>query len=186
MMVIVGIIICLIVSVYELFTQQRAIVWVVYGIINPLILLLPRVIYHHWREIRERVAINTIKSMEFFGTLIIAVNIPGSLFFHDIGVQYDRVIHFFTGVLIVLIASLIIALFYKSPLDNKKHILKWSGMAVFLGLFLFELLQFTLDKTFGTHLFFDFKQSITVDFLEDILFGTAGLALGLLSIYYRK
>lgn len=186
MMVIVGIVISLIVSVYELFTQQRGIVWVAYGIINPLILLLPRVIYYHWREIRESIAIDTIKSVELFGTFIMAVNIPGSLFFHDIGVQYDRVIHFFTGVLIVLIASLIVALFYKSPLDNKKHILKWSGMAVFLGLFLFELLQFTIDKTFGTHLFFDFKQSITVDFMEDILFGIGGLVLGLLGIYYRR
>jgi hypothetical protein len=186
MAIILGIIISLIVSVYELLTQQRGIVWIAYGILNPLILLLPRVVYYRWRGIRERATIGMVKRIELFGALVIALNVPGSLFFHDMGVQYDRVIHFSTVILYVLMASLIVSLFYEKPSDNKKHILKWSGIAVFLGLFLFELFQFTLDTVFETHLFFDLKQSITVDILEDILFGTAGLVSGLLLVYYRK
>ena len=185
-MIIVGIVISLIVSVYELLTRQRGIVWIAYGILNPLILLLPRVIYYRWREIRKRATIDMVKRVELLGALAIALNIPGSLFFHDMGVQYDRVIHFSTVALYVLMAFIIVSLFFEKPLDNKKNVLKWSGIAVFLGLFLFELFQFMLDIMFGTHLFFDLKQSITVDILEDILFGTAGLALGLLYIYYRK
>lgn len=80
-------------------------------------------------------------------------------------------------------ASVIASAFYENHSDNKKHILKWSGIAVFIGFFLFELFQSYMDMIFGTHLFFDLKQDIVIDVTEDILFATFGLVLGLLAIY---
>jgi len=184
-MVIVGLMISILTSVYEVFTQQRGVVWISYGFINPLLLLLPRIIYYRWSWIRERASVVLVKRVELLGTLILAVSVPGSLFFHDIGVQYDRFIHFSTGILLIFMASLSASIFYKNHLDNKKHILKWSGMAVFVGFFLFEFFQFSTDKIFGTHLFFDLKQKITIDVTEDISFATFGLIFGLLAIYHR-
>ena len=73
-MIIVGIVISLIVSVYELLTRQRGIVWIAYGILNPLILLLPRVIYYRWREIRKRATIDMVKRVELLGALAIALH----------------------------------------------------------------------------------------------------------------
>ena len=184
-MLIIGIIISLLTSVYELLTQQRGVVWIIYGFVNPLLLLLPRVAYYHWGQIMKRTTVALIKRIELFGALIIVVSVPGSLFLHDMGVQYDRFIHFSTGILLVYMASLIASAFYESHSDNKKHILKWSGIAVFIGFFLFELFQSYVDMIFGTHLFFDLKQDIVIDVTEDILFATFGLVLGLLAIYHR-
>lgn len=182
-MLIIGIIISLLTSVYELLTQQRGVVWIMYGFVNPLLILFPRIIYYRWSWIRERTTVALIKRIEFLGALIIIVSVPGSLFFHDVGVQYDRFIHFSTGILLVFMASVIASAFYENHSDNKKHILKWSGIAVFIGFFLFELFQSYMDMIFGTHLFFDLKQDIVIDVTEDILFATFGLVLGLLAIY---
>lgn len=154
-----------------------------YGFVNPLLILFPRIIYYRWSWIRERTTVALIKRIEFLGALIIIVSVPGSLFFHDLGVQYDRFIHFSTGILLVFMASVIASAFYENHSDNKKHILKWSGIAVFIGFFLFELFQSYMDMIFGTHLFFDLKQDIVIDVTEDILFATFGLVLGLLAIY---
>lgn len=184
-MLIIGVIISLLTSVYELFTQQRGVVWIIYGIVNPLLLLSPRIIYYRWSRIRKRITIALIKRIELLGALMIAVGIPGSLFFHDVGVQYDRFIHFSNGILLVFMASMIASTFYESHSDNKKHILKWSGIAVFIGFFLFELFQSYMDMIFGTHLFFDLKQDIVIDVTEDILFATFGLILGLFAIYHK-
>lgn len=178
-MLLVGITISLLTAVYELFTQQRGTVWLFYGVVNPTLLLLPRVIYHYGRELKERVSIDWVKRIELFGTLIIILNAPGSLFLHAMGIQYDRFLHFFVGMLSVLLAYLIIYTFYEKPGERKSRILLWSGVSVFIGLFIFEWWQFTADRFFGSQLFFDTEQDIVTDFWEDIIFGTAGLISGL-------
>lgn len=178
-MVFIGITISLLTAVYELLTQQRGIVWVSYGIVNPILLLLPRIIYYRGQNIKERVAGNWVKRIELFGALIILLNAPGSLFLHDMGIQYDRFLHFMMGMFGIFITYMIIYTFYKKPEANKKQILIWSGVSILLGLFLFEWWQFTADRLFGSQLFFDTEQNIKTDFWEDIVFGMAGLISGL-------
>ena len=184
-MIFIGITISLLTAAYELFTQQRGIVLVFYGIVSPLLFLLPRFIYYVSWRIKQSMKLDRIKHIELFGTLIIALNIPNSLFLHAMGIQYDRVLHFLVGMIIVFMMATILSAFYERPEISKKQILTWSGVSVFFGLFIFEWWQFTMDSIFGTKLFFDVTQNIVVDFREDILFGTIGLALGLFYVYFR-
>lgn len=124
--------------------------------------------------------LDRVKRLELFGALIIAFNAPGSLFLHAMGIQYDRVLHFVMGMIVIFAAVTILSAFYEKPEVNKKQILVWSGVIVLFGLFLFEWWQFTADRLFGSQLFFDTEQNIKTDFWEDILFGTTGLVTGLL------
>ncbi|KAA0206057.1 hypothetical protein EDM68_03545 [Candidatus Uhrbacteria bacterium] len=99
--------------------------------------------------------------------------------------QYDRFLHFVCGVLIPFLAIPVVAAI------RGKHASRagtfWIAIGiVFVGLFGFELFQFTSDRVFGTLLFYDQVQSITRDVTEDILFGTAGLVIAAITLWRSK
>jgi len=98
-------------------------------------------------------------------------------------------LHFTAAILGFFVALLFLSpVFTKLPdKKDKSRALTISGLVTFVGLFVWEGVQFSSDKLFGTRLFFDVAQPIQIDFTEDILFGFAGLLVALLlSKHSRK
>jgi len=50
------------------------------------------------------------------------------------------------------------------------------SLLLFGGLFFWEGIQYSVDRVFGTKLFYDVRQDIKIDFVEDIFFGFLGVA----------
>jgi hypothetical protein len=165
--------------------NPKPVIWIPYGIINPLIFSLPRLARAFIPAVRARVSATWVRTIEWVAVLIILVNAPGSLVLHDLGVQYDRFLHFVCGVLILLLAVPIISA-VRGPGASASKTLWVSVALVFVGLFGFEAFQYSSDRIFGTQLFHDQVQSIERDVTEDILFGTAGLALSAMILRRSK
>lgn len=170
----------------ELFTRSRGIVLVSYGFIILLLIFLPRFFYYFDAKIKEVVKKEWVKKIEYFGFFIVISNAPASLILHDLGFEYDRFLHF-----AVAFFSLIIFLLLWLPVMKingeeikKRKLLICLFLILFTSLFLWEILQYSIDQIFGTKLFFDSEQKIEVDFLEDILFGTCGLLAAVFYINY--
>ena len=160
---------------------QDPAVWVAYAFINPILFLMPRATFSFVPLIRNRLTKEWLKNVERIGLYVLLVNIPGSVYLHELGIQYDRFLHFAAGLLVYYAAILLLTpLFTKQLSGNKKKILGINFIATFIGLFIWELIQWSSDQLFGTHLFFDSKQPITLDVTEDIIFGFAGLLIALL------
>lgn len=157
-------------------------VWVAYGFLNPVLFLLPRITYELLPSVRKRLTAEWLKNIERVGLGVLLVNIPGSIYLHDLGIQYDRFLHFSAAFLVFFGAFLLLSpVFTKLPEKSEKNkALAISSVATFIGLFGMELIQWSSDQLFGTRLFFDVTQRIQQDVTEDILFGFAGLLLALL------
>lgn len=163
-------------ALIEFFTKQRAAVYLPYGIINPLLFLLPRILYMKNKRLRNRVAANWVRTIEFLVGVVIILNAFGSLWWHSLGFQYDRFLHFSSAFLALPAAVLVLLAF---GFNKKKPTLIFSFIIIVFGLFMFEGLQYLIDAAFGMNLFSDANQSIKVDFWEDIFFGVAGASLAL-------
>jgi len=155
-----------------------------YGIIIPLLILLPRIITKFDKKLSAVIIKKKwLKKVDFYVFFIILFNAPGSLVFHELGFQYDRFLHLGTAFFAALILLLILL---PSAEVRKKKIKKSSLLLIlftilFFSLFLWEAFQYTSDQIFGTKLFFDVKQPIELDFGEDIFFGFLGL---MIAIFY--
>ena len=185
-MIIASLVVSIATFLIELFTRSRNIVLVSYGIIAPLLIFLPRFFYYFDAKIKEVVKYEWVEKIEYLSFFIIILNAPASLILHNLGFQYDRFLHF-----VVPPFSLIIFLLLWLPVMKingeeikKRKVLICLFMILFASLFLWETLQYSIDQIFGTKLFFDAKQRIEVDFLEDILFGTCGLIAAVIYINY--
>ncbi len=170
------------------FLQGDPAIWIPYAVINPLIFFLPRTVFSLAPSVRARLTQDWLNNMERVGIGILLINIPGSLYLHGLGIQYDRFLHLSAAFLGFYVAFLILSpIFTKLP--NKKDKAKAliiSSLVTFIGLFVWEGVQFSSDKLFGTLLFHDIVQPIQRDFTEDIIFGFIGLVLALALFHYSK
>lgn len=114
------------------------------------------------------------------------LNALSSLILHEMGFQYDRFLHFSDGFLAFIIAVLIFILFWalKKEQEINKNKIILSFIAIFTGIFFYELLQYSIDRLFGTQLFFDIKQSIEIDVREDIILSFLGLIFSAIYVNY--
>ena len=170
----------------ELFTRSRGIVLISYGIVVPLLIFLPRFFYYFDVRAKEVVKYEWIKKIEYFSFFIIILNAPASLILHDLGFQYDRFLHFgvpFFSLIVFLLLWLSVMKINGEEIKKRK-LLICLFLILFASLFLWEILQYSIDQIFGTKLFFDAKQKIEVDALEDILFGVSGLLVALFYVNY--
>jgi hypothetical protein len=104
-----------------------------------------------------------------------------------VGVQYDRFIHFgsaFFGILVVFIFYILIQTQLKKKAIKKTIAITFSFAVILIGLFVWEVYQYTVDQVFGSKLFYDAMQDIAVDVREDILYGLLGLFAGVVYISY--
>ncbi len=169
---------------------DMTIVFYSYGIVVPLLILVPNLVYRFHKATSNILGRKGIWFINLFMLTILLVNIPGSLYFHSAGIQYDRIIHFSAGLLIfLLVVMLRVLLLSKSKrLRAKTQILTTSFIGVFVALFVWEGYQYSIDQIFGSKLFFDAAQSIYVDVTEDILYGLGGMIIALVYtvVSYKK
>ncbi len=163
-------------------------IWIPYAFINPLIFFSPRIVFTFIPSVQKRLSNHWLNNIERIGLGILLVNIPGSLYLHDLGIQYDRILHLSVAYLVFYVVFLVLSpIFTKLP-DNidKIKALSIAGFVTSAGLFAWEGMQFSSDKLFGTHLFFDVVQPIARDVTEDILFGLAGTLLAISLFHLSK
>lgn len=182
-MIIIIILVSVSTAVVDFFVEGTpTIVFYSYAFVVPLIVLVPHVLYVANRRFRERISESWLSWIDRFMFGVIIVNIPGSIYLHDAGIQYDRFIHFgsaFGSFLLFVFLFIAFCHSFTNISIRAGRILGISFFALFIGLFLWEGFQFKLDQLIGTRLFFDEAQSIDVDFWEDILFGLLGLVAAL-------
>lgn len=185
-MIIASLVVSIATVLIELFTRSRGIVLISYGIIIPLLIFLPRFFYYFDAKIKEVVKYEWIKKIEYFSFFIIILNAPASLILHDLSFGYDRFLHFVAASFSLIIFSLLWLPVMKINGEEikKRKLLICLFLILFASLFLWETLQYSIDQIFGTKLFFDAKQKIEVDFLEDVLFGVCGLLAAVFYINY--
>jgi|GEM_PF-2546579 len=169
------------------FIIDKRIVLVSYCFIIPLALLLPYFFYYFDLKVKKTVNLNWVKKIDFFAFFIVVFNAPGSLFLHDLNFQYDRFLHF-----AVAFFSLIVFFLLWLPVSKirckkvkKRDFLLIVFIVLFIALFFWESVQYSIDQRFGTKLFFDKNQDIRIDLLEDIIFGLLGLIVGLLYLTHN-
>ncbi len=185
-MVILSLAVSIATALIEFFTKGRNIVLIPYGFVIPLLILLPRIFYKFDAKIRKTVKIEWARKIEYFTFFIVVFNAPGSLILHSLGIQYDWFLHFVAALLSLIIFSLLWlpVMKIKGKEIKKRSFLLYLFAVLFIGLFLWEALQYNIDQLFGTKLFFDARQEIKVDFLEDIFFGTCGLFAAIIYLNY--
>lgn len=168
-------------ALVEFFGRGKTVVFIPYAIVVPIVLLLPRFLWRVLPSLRRSWDGAWLASVQRVNLALVAFNIPGSLWLHAMGIQYDRFLHFAVGIATVFLLSLLALGFEQMFLGRvlKKDILIWSGAFMLIGVFLWELLQFTIDRASGSRLFYDVAQDIRADFIEDIAFGLLGSLVGL-------
>lgn len=171
-----GIGISWITAVLSFWFNPKTVLWVSYGIINPILFGLPRFVRSLFPPLRARLSASWLQTVETIGAAIILVNAPGSLILHDMGIQYDRFLHYVAGGLVYFLAIPILgAVFVRHPSTERRKLMLIAACVVFVGLFGFETFQWSSDRLFGTELFHDMVQPIERDATEDIIFGTLGM-----------
>lgn len=154
----------LITGFYGLVTEQM-VLFIPYGIINPLLLIL--VTSLSWLKPIK-------KDLDIIGALIIFLNIPGSVYLHKIGIQYDIFLHFFVSFLAFWSVYLILNLIVKP----KKFARLIAVLITIFGGLAFEGVQKLSDVLFHTQLFFDVVQPIELDFMLDLIMDVLGAVMG--------
>ena len=151
-----------------------------FALVIPTLLLVPRLLFRlgtvkdAWRATVERI-----------GMYIVVLNAAGTAYFHTIApqYQYDRLLHFVCAFWSVPLVILLLVLF-RNRLSNPKRIIVIACVTIFLGIFLWEGFQYFSDQVFRSRSFYDARQAINRDFIEDVIFGILGI---LASIpYVRK
>lgn len=123
-----------------------------------------------------------VTQMECIGLIAVILNSFGVLFFHVKypQFQYDRLLHLSGAFLIIWYQALVLIPFRFA--ESRRRVLAMLGISTFILIFAWEGLQWSQDRLFGSHTFFDYAQPILVDFWEDVAFGALGMALGLWSL----
>jgi len=163
--------ISLLTGFYGLLSGQL-VLFVPYALINPVILFAVSALFkdRHYKY-----------TIELLSSLILFINVPGSVYFHSLGIQYDIPLHLFASFFAFEILA--VALFTK--IKSRKALLITAFVLVVIGGILFEGVQKTSDILFGTKLFFDEVQYITTDIIVDLSMNTTGALLGLILALFR-
>lgn len=179
-----SIVISLLTGLYGLYTNQLAIFFP-YTFLNPAILILTSQ-SAHLKTIKNFISRSWQPHIETIGALLVLFNIPGSIFLHKAGIQYDMALHAI-GYWLLYIALVVLYPTAYYAVTQKQLSLKHVHIASFLIAaatgFIHEGVQKLSDVIFGTNLFFDVKQSIKADFWTDIIMDVIGVLLGMLYVY---
>ena len=181
-----SILISIFTSFVESLTNQRWDIIIPYGIIVPILLFLPRL--YLYQKLKNVVRKKWIPRIERINFLMLVANAPASLILHELGFQYDRLLHFIVAFLSFQALILLFLPIYN--IIKKKQATKFKALVFaftvsFIGIFLWEAYQYVFDIGFGTHLFSDAVQDIVVDFWEDITFGFLGILTALWHVNKR-
>lgn len=168
----VAISVSLITGIYGVITA-RGVVAIPYAFINPLVLFL----ITSWKKFEP-----IKRHLEVLGGLIVFLNIPGSVYLHGLGIQYDIVLHFFVSFVSLQAVYLILPLL----LNNPKIPRTTAAIVTVVGGLAFEGIQKLSDLLFGTNLFFDVAQSSRMDFVIDVLTNILGTTVGVVYLKFTS
>ncbi|MEK7590107.1 MAG: hypothetical protein AAB454_00140 [Patescibacteria group bacterium] len=173
-------------GIFGLITNQM-VIFIPYALINPSLMIA----FASLRKIKfiENITLPSWQEkIKLLGIITVLINLPGSLYLHRIGIQYDIPLHIANSFLVFLAFALIYPIIFyatKQRIPSKKTILLTAIIAIAIGGLAFEGFQKLTDIIFGTHLFFDAVQSISEDFKTDLLMDLIGTAAGYLYIKRR-
>lgn len=110
------------------------------------------------------------QKLETLGAIALLINIPGSIYLHDLSIQYDIPLHFAAGWIAFFAINSAMPLLIKN--------VRWTPAAgiflVIAGGLALEGIQKLSDIIFGTQLFFDVRQPAALDFTIDVLMNALG------------
>ena len=173
-------------GIFGLITNQM-VIFIPYAIINPALMIA----FASLRKIKfvENITLPSWQEkVKLLSIITIVINLPGSIYLHRMGVQYDIPLHIMSAFLVFLAFSLIYPItFYliKRRMPSKKILLLTAFIVIAIGGLAFEGFQKLTDMIFGTHLFFDVVQPIGEDFKTDLLMDLIGAAAGFLYLKRR-
>jgi hypothetical protein len=118
-----------------------------------------------WRDYVQRI-----------GLYIVLLNAIGTGYFHTNApqYQYDRLLHFaasFWSVPLIILFAMVIS----GRLPKARTTILYACIAIFFGIFLWEGWQYFSDHVFRSRSFYDARQAINRDFIEDVVFGIFGI-----------
>lgn len=173
-------------GIFGLITNQM-VIFIPYALINPAVMIA-------FASLRKMKFVENItlpswqEKIKTLSVITVLINLPGSLYLHRIGIQYDIPLHIAAAFLVFLAFALIYPIIFysvKNALPSKKTILLTAIISIAIGGLAFEGFQKLTDIVFGTHLFFDAVQPISEDFKTDLLMDLIGTAAGFLYIKRR-
>ena len=159
-------------GIYGFITNQEVLA-IPYTFINPSLLFLITSL-KKFESVKRR--------LEILAALVIFLNIPGSVYLHRIGFQYDIILHFFVSFAAFQTAYLILPLLLKKPYVPRTT----AALITIAGGFIFEGVQKLSDTLFSTALFFDIAQSTQLDFIIDILVNILGVLVGAIFLKFTS
>lgn len=173
-------------GIFGLITNQM-VIFIPYAIINPALMIA----FASLRKIKfvENITLPSWQEkVKLLSIITIVINLPGSIYLHRMGIQYDIPLHIMSSFLMFLIFSLIYPIIFyliKRQMPSKKILLLTAFIVIVIGGLAFEGFQKLTDVIFGTHLFFDVVQPIGEDFKTDLLMNLIGAVAGFLYLKRR-
>ena len=174
-------------GVYGYFAKMP-VIYIPYIFINPAILI----IFGSLRKIKSIESITTNgwqEKIRLFAASILLLNIPGSIYLYEAGIQYDIPLHFLALMIIAVALGLLYPVFFykfQNRLPSLKHILVAIFILTTISGIAAEGVQKLSDEIFGTKLFFDTAQPIVLDVTIDIAMNIAGTLVGLFYLLRNK
>jgi len=149
-----------------------------YPIVTYALVIPALIAFVFWFAQKQGLPMAKRRRLALLTFLIVLLNAPGTIYFHVDGFafQYDRLLHFSVGFILLPFVAILLEILRPS-FTNQRILQQTAALVSVCGLFLWEGWQYVNDLVFGTHMFFDYGQSISLDVFEDILLGMAGLVL---------
>lgn len=182
-MLVFGLLVCFLTAAIEASGARDGAVLFGYGVVGPAALVLPRLSRALSREWKRRTSPAWTRRMELYISLMALAYAPGSLYFHRVGIQYDRLLHLVSAFLATMAVTFVIVPFLR-PGDavQRRRAETVVLIVAFANLLIWELIEWGVDLLFGTRLFYDVGQDLFWDVVEDIAFGEAGVMLAWLKL----
>lgn len=139
-------------------------------------IFLPRLIFIA-RNQRQKETLTLLRAC-LAATLLL--NAIGEVYFYQLykyGLQYDKVTHFINSFLLFTALASFLISWRQFPLSKA---LMTSAALMFIGGFLWEFLEYGVDRLFNTKEFGIYGQYAAIDTVFDIFFDIAGIAIAFL------
>lgn len=149
----------------------------VIAFISAFLIVLPRLIFKTNNDFKKQQSLNFLQA----GLIIIlTLNGLGALGFfqlYKIGFGYDKLLHFITPFIFMIVFSHFGFQWYEWSL--KKSVVS-AAILVFMGGFVWELFEFLGDTIFGTQMLGQYGVSVLKDTIWDCIFNFFGIISGII------
>ncbi len=160
-----------------------AVVWIIF---TPLVMLLPRNLYKI-NSIKLNYKLEIVDFYEMCVLILLITSAGLTLGLKHINIDFDSFSHFLN----LLIYTLLFGITYylirsgNNSAGNLEVALISLAVVWVFGVFLWEKFQYLNDQIFGTRMFFDEFQAIELDSFLDQIFGSIGVIIGSVLIYFK-